>query len=327
MAAGRTYWWAKDAAWIDRDAIVELGETHGPAGPLVLDVLSGMAKLENHAGNVFTGYRALARKCFITAELAEQIVHHAAQIGAIDDLDVDADGRRFRCRVSGWQADQRKGRAADRDAVRRERGAEADDVTEHDAETHASSRTLTHPHVPVGTGQDRTEQNTSSLRSEEPQPPMSNAARSTTTTIDRSVVAELFDHWRTVCQHPQAKPTAERLRAIRARLADGYTPGQIRQAIDGAARAPFVDQRGKRHDDLTLICRNGSKLEDFMDRANRPAPAATGPPSGRRDSTGYLDQLKRLHADATANPAEQSGTAAPPADTPPTADLTERTAA
>lgn len=168
MAAGRTYWWAKDAAWIDRDAIVELGETHGPAGPLVLDVLSGMAKLENHAGNVFTGYRALARKCFITAELAEQIVHHAAQIGAIDDLDVDADGRRFRCRVSGWQADQRKGRAADRDAVRRERGTEADDVTEHDAETHASSRTLTHPHAPVGTGQDRTGQDTSSsLRSEE----------------------------------------------------------------------------------------------------------------------------------------------------------------
>lgn len=113
-----------------------------------------------------------------------------------------------------------------------------------------------------------------------PENPMSNASRSTataSTTIDRSVVAELFDHWRQVCRHPQAKPTAERLRAIKARLRDGYTPAQVRQAIDGAARDPFVNVQGKRFDDLTLICRNGSKLEDFIDRAGRPPGQQTGP--------------------------------------------------
>lgn len=35
MSAGKTYWWAKDAAWLDREAVVELGVQFGPGGPLV----------------------------------------------------------------------------------------------------------------------------------------------------------------------------------------------------------------------------------------------------------------------------------------------------
>lgn len=282
MADGKTYWWAKDAQWLQRDGIVELGTEFGAAGPLLLDALCGMAKLENDAGHVFTGYVAVARVAFTDPDVCRQVIERAVEIGVLDDFEPAEDGRRFRVRVSGWQADQKKGRAADRDAQRRARaktaaledkpGPASGDVAER-----GNSRALTHTHAPVGTGQDRTEQNTSSLRSEEPQPPMSNAARSTTTTIDRSVVAELFDHWRQVCRHPQAKPTAERLRAIKARLRDGYTPAQVRQAIDGAARDPFVNVQGKRFDDLTLICRNGSKLEDFIDRAGRPPGQQTGP--------------------------------------------------
>jgi len=109
MSNGKTYWWAKDAAWLDREGVVELGEEFGPAGPLVLDALCGMAKLENDAGHVLTGWRALARKAFVTPDDARAVVRHAFQIGALDDLDEHADGRRFRCRVSGWQSDQSRG--------------------------------------------------------------------------------------------------------------------------------------------------------------------------------------------------------------------------
>jgi hypothetical protein len=80
-------------------------------------------------------------------------------------------------------------------------------------------------------------------------------------------VHELFDYWRERCDHPLAKLTAERVTKIRARRRDGYTIEFIKQAIDGAAVAPFVNERGRRFDDLELICRNGTKLESFAGRA------------------------------------------------------------
>ena len=84
----------------------------------------------------------------------------------------------------------------------------------------------------------------------------------------------LFDYWRTECGHSQAKPTRERLSKIRARLAEGYTAEQVRAAIDGAARAAFTNDAGKRFDDIELICRNGSKLESFIDRTAKPAASS-----------------------------------------------------
>jgi hypothetical protein len=84
----------------------------------------------------------------------------------------------------------------------------------------------------------------------------------------RSLIARrLFEHWRTAVDKPASKFTADRRAKVESRLRDGYTEQQIRQAIDGAARAAFVNDAGKRFDDLELICRNGSKLEDFMSRA------------------------------------------------------------
>lgn len=80
-------------------------------------------------------------------------------------------------------------------------------------------------------------------------------------------VRDLFAYWQQRCGHPTSKLTAERRRKIEARLREGYTVAQVRQAIDGAARAAFVNDNGKRFDDIELICRNGTKLEDFMGRA------------------------------------------------------------
>lgn len=90
-----------------------------------------------------------------------------------------------------------------------------------------------------------------------------------------SVELGLFDYWREQTGHTAAKPTRDRLAKVRARLAEDYTPEQIRAAIDGAAAQPFINNDGKVFDDLELICRTGSKLESFIDRATytpqRPA--------------------------------------------------------
>lgn len=78
---------------------------------------------------------------------------------------------------------------------------------------------------------------------------------------------ELFGFWREKCAHPKAILTEERRRKIQRRLSEGYTEAQIRTAIEGAAKAPFVNDAGQRFDDIELICRSGSKLESFIRRA------------------------------------------------------------
>lgn len=80
-------------------------------------------------------------------------------------------------------------------------------------------------------------------------------------------VKTIFSYWQERLNHPNSKLTAERQRKIEARLREGYTIGQIKQAIDGCASSSFHrgenDQR-RSYDDLELICRNGSKLETFI---------------------------------------------------------------
>lgn len=141
--------------------------------------------------------------------------------------------------------------------------------------------------------------------------------RAPATDDEHRTVSDLFEHWQLRCNHPTSKPTRERRQKIAARLREGYTPDQIRAAIDGAARAPFVSDEGKRFDDLELICRTGSKLESFIDRAAPPL-AANGtvhpirPPQGQaRNANGkpthaeLIGELRaanpRLHPELAAN--------------------------
>lgn len=91
------------------------------------------------------------------------------------------------------------------------------------------------------------------------------------TEADLKVSAEVeavFKHWQTKMKRPRAGMTKERRRAIQSRLTDGYTVDRIKRAIDGCANSDFHMARGEytgRHTycDLTLICRNGTKLEEF----------------------------------------------------------------
>jgi hypothetical protein len=155
MSDGRTVWWPKDSAWWRREHVVELGEEFGPAGPAVLDWLTCEAKAQNDGGSVKAGLRSCARGAFVDAELVGRVLARAAELGALDDYE-RADGR-FTARISGWEQDNERGRAACRKARQREREAERDDgVTDRDR-----SRPVTpaHGHSPTGeesTGQQQT---------------------------------------------------------------------------------------------------------------------------------------------------------------------------
>lgn len=136
---GRTSWWAKDAAWHRRELIVELGEENGPGAVTVMDTLSAWAQEQRAAGWVRGGFRALARESFVTVGHAQSFVSAAAAIGALDELQVDDDGRRFDCRVSGWTEDQSRGRASFRKQNQREREALGADESVTDPDESRSS--------------------------------------------------------------------------------------------------------------------------------------------------------------------------------------------
>lgn len=93
--------------------------------------------------------------------------------------------------------------------------------------------------------------------------------------VSSSTEREIFEYWQRKCNKPRAKFTSDRRQKVRSRLREGYSVDDIRLAIDNAAVAAYVNDAGKRFDDIELICRNGSKLESFMTRAPSESNVAT----------------------------------------------------
>ncbi len=108
MADGRTYWWAKDAAWWDRDRVADLALMFGPIGPAALDWLCCHAKALNDDGYVKSGYSAIAKGIGSKPDEVRAAVLYAVEIGALDEFS-EAEDRRFTCLISGWEADHQRG--------------------------------------------------------------------------------------------------------------------------------------------------------------------------------------------------------------------------
>jgi len=88
--------------------------------------------------------------------------------------------------------------------------------------------------------------------------------------VTTQVELELFQYWVARFNKPRTRFTPERRRVLRARLRDGYTPEDIRRAIDGCKASPFhngENDRETEYNDITLICRNGTNVERFRDAA------------------------------------------------------------
>jgi hypothetical protein len=108
----------------------------------------------------------------------------------------------------------------------------------------------------------------------------------------RDDALEVFEHWQTVMAKPSAKLDAKRVKAIKARLADGYTVGDLCKAIDGNkadAWSQGANDRRTPYNDIELICRDGPKVDKFM------ALAARAPPQQQRpaNTQATYDALQR----------------------------------
>jgi hypothetical protein len=99
------------------------------------------------------------------------------------------------------------------------------------------------------------------------EPPAAEQKRTRKATTSIEDVEAVFDYWKTKRQHPRAKLDAKREKKIRERLADGYTVGELCQAVDGIAKSRHhMGDNDTRtiYDDIELICRDASKVDKFI---------------------------------------------------------------
>jgi hypothetical protein len=102
---------------------------------------------------------------------------------------------------------------------------------------------------------------------------------------DGQVVREVFEFWQTERRKPRAKLDRKRAGKIRARLAEGHTPEQLKQAIRNAKNDPFLmggNDRGKVFDDLVTLLRDGPKVEELI-ALNTPPPTPAPRGFGREN--------------------------------------------
>lgn len=79
----------------------------------------------------------------------------------------------------------------------------------------------------------------------------------------------------------RTKLTKDREQRIKARLRERYSVAEIIIAIKNCAASSFHrgdNDHGRAYDDITLICRNGSKLEQFRDMGPHKLETTTKAP-------------------------------------------------
>jgi uncharacterized phage protein (TIGR02220 family) len=80
-------------------------------------------------------------------------------------------------------------------------------------------------------------------------------------------VRHVFDYWRKRTEHSRAKLDDKRRSAIASRLKNGYSVDDLKAAVDGCLKSPWHQgQNGnkRKYDDIELICRNASKVDQFI---------------------------------------------------------------
>lgn len=86
-----------------------------------------------------------------------------------------------------------------------------------------------------------------------------------------NISKEIFEYWKTIMRHPRAKLDSKRKRVITNALKLGYTPSDLKQAIDGCANTPYnmgKNDSGQIYDDISLILRDATHIERFMNNSN-----------------------------------------------------------
>jgi hypothetical protein len=90
-----------------------------------------------------------------------------------------------------------------------------------------------------------------------------------------SLCREVFEHWCAVMDKPRAQLDSKRCKLIGARLAEGYDVETLCRAIDGCRASLWhqgANDRGRKFDDIALICRDAQHVDQFLEIATKGEP-------------------------------------------------------
>jgi len=121
-----------------------------------------------------------------------------------------------------------------------------------------------------------------------------------TTVSANAETAQVFDYWKQKLNHPNSQLDNKRVKAISGRLKDGYTVGQLCQAIDGCKNSRWHQGENDRktvYDDIELICRDGPNVDRFIGLANKTDDPFEGlSKAGRQTALNGQQWLEEMNA-------------------------------
>jgi uncharacterized phage protein (TIGR02220 family) len=106
---------------------------------------------------------------------------------------------------------------------------------------------------------------------------------------DANDVVAVFDYWREKTGHTNARLCDKRRRLIAARLREGYSVDDLRQAVDGNQASAFhqgQNEHGRVFDAIELIFRSAEKVDGFIGCLKAPKRARSMGNGRLRDGAG-----------------------------------------
>jgi hypothetical protein len=91
--------------------------------------------------------------------------------------------------------------------------------------------------------------------------------------VRADLISFIFEHWKTVMNHPNAKLDPKRERCIYQALKFGYSAEQLCEAITGCSLTPHnvgQNEQGQRYDGLHVILRSSDQIDRFMHNYHYP---------------------------------------------------------
>jgi hypothetical protein len=106
-------------------------------------------------------------------------------------------------------------------------------------------------------------------------------------------VITVFEYWKTLLEHPQAKLDDKRKRLIHQAFKSGYSAEQLCEAITGCSLTPHNmghNDSGQRYDGLHVILRDANQIDRFIFNARSPPKPFT---DAERHTQANVQTLQR----------------------------------
>jgi len=89
----------------------------------------------------------------------------------------------------------------------------------------------------------------------------------------------VFDHWKLIMNSPGSKFDDKRKKVVKARLKDGYSVNDLKEAIEGMKNCPHnmgQNEQGVVYNRIGIVCKDGESVDRFREMYKTPPVPNTG---------------------------------------------------